>query len=247
MATYTELVTKVKDWSNRSDISDAVVGDFLAIAQKKINNTLRIPPMEQLVQIAVTANTDTIAVPADMIEVIYLRTLKSDGTTDIVFESKTDARNFVLTVLPSPTSVGTKGVFTRIGSNYRVSPMIIATEAAPTVVEIYYYRVLPELNATYDIGTCSIATDPVIGPEVNCTGTFTMTDSLESPQWFRDEADEVLLYGALAELWSYYGEGEEEARWARKFEMKIEDLRKEENKRQNTGGTTTVNIYSNLI
>ncbi len=48
--TYTELVTLVRNWSNRDEevVSDAIIKDCLKYAADKAYRTLRVPPLENV-------------------------------------------------------------------------------------------------------------------------------------------------------------------------------------------------------
>jgi hypothetical protein len=64
---YTELKTAIADWINRDDISDARLGDFVALAEDRIFRELRIEDMETYV--ALTADSDgRVTIPADFLE-----------------------------------------------------------------------------------------------------------------------------------------------------------------------------------
>ena len=215
MATYTELVSKVKDWSNRDDISDAVIADFLDYTAKRIYNRLRIPPFEHIEEITIPEDdTRALTVPSDMIEVIMLRTLNTDGTTKQVFSDKQDARSFAQRTANNGHNnnliYNLSYEYTRVGGEYRFYPALGAGER----LELYYYRELPALNS-------------------NCEN------------WLRDESEEILLYGALARLWKYVGSPEEEQRWMAQFEETLKAISQEELMRETRGGSTTQTIITN--
>jgi hypothetical protein len=63
---YSDFITQIKDWINREDFSDALVGSFISLANQKLNAELRVDRM-----IATAQNTamDGCAVlPDDWIE-----------------------------------------------------------------------------------------------------------------------------------------------------------------------------------
>ena len=62
-----ELRTLVKDWSNRTDISNSVIDSFINIAQDRANRILRLPILEGFSTITVTNNT--LLLPSDYLEV----------------------------------------------------------------------------------------------------------------------------------------------------------------------------------
>jgi hypothetical protein len=63
ITTYAELQTAIANWLNRSDLT-AIIPDFIALAEERMNRTLRVRQMET--ELDATAITDNrIAVPAD--------------------------------------------------------------------------------------------------------------------------------------------------------------------------------------
>ena len=227
MATNTELLAKVKDWANRSDLSDSVTQDFLEIAQKRINSMLRIAPMETIVMYTgITEDQTTLAIPSDLIEIISIRVLNDDNSTKYIYESKVDTRTFDRINAGEYGTSNNNYTFTRRAGDFVLSNK----PGSDAKVQLYYYRVLPKLNAVFPDTTAN-QTDDIVGDEV--------------PQWFRDEAEFLLLYGALVEVASYLGEDGDMQKWEIKFQQKIKEIMDDEFKRENSGGTLTQNFGTN--
>ena len=227
MATNTELLAKVKDWANRSDLSDSVTQDFLEIAQKRINSMLRIAPMETIVMYTgITEDQTTLAIPSDLIEIISIRVLNDDNSTKYIYESKVDTRTFDRINAGEYGTSNNNYTFTRRAGDFVLSNK----PGSDAKVQLYYYRVLPKLNAVFPDTTANRLAD-IVGNEV--------------PQWFRDEAEFLLLYGALVEVASYLGEDGDMQKWEIKFQQKIEEIMGDEFKREYSGGTLTQNVGTN--
>ena len=227
MATNTELLAKVKDWANRSDLSDSVTQDFLEIAQKRINSMLRIAPMETIVMYTgITEDQTTLAIPSDLIEIISIRVLNDDNSTKYIYESKVDTRTFDRINAGEYGTSNNNYTFTRRAGDFVLSNK----PGSDAKVQLYYYRVLPKLNAVFPDTTAN-QTAMIAGNEV--------------PQWFRDEAEFLLLYGALVEVASYLGEDGDMQKWEIKFQQKIKEIMDDEFKRENSGGTLTQNFGTN--
>ena len=227
MATNTELLAKVKDWANRSDLSDSVTQDFLEIAQKRINSMLRIAPMETIVMYTgITEDQTTLAIPSDLIEIISIRVLNDDNSTKYIYESKVDTRTFDRINAGEYGTSNNSYTFTRRAGDFVLSNK----PGSDAKVQLYYYRVLPKLNAVFPDTTAN-RLDNIVGNEV--------------PQWFRDEAEFLLLYGALVEVASYLGEDGDMQKWEIKFQQKIEEIMGDEFKREYSGGTLTQNVGTN--
>ena len=250
MATNTELLAKVKDWANRSDLSDSVTQDFLEIAQKRINSMLRIAPMETIVMYTgITEDQTTLAIPSDLIEIISIRVLNDDNSTKYIYESKVDTRTFDRINAGEYGTSNNNYTFTRRAGDFVLSNK----PGSDAKVQLYYYRVLPKLDAPYPstevncttMGSVAAGTWSNPGGEGVCDPVDGGLIGDEVPQWFRDEAEFLLLYGALVEVASYLGEDGDMQKWEIKFQQKIKEIMDDEFKRENSGGTLTQNFGTN--
>lgn len=62
------------------------------------------------------------------------------------------------------------------------------------------------------------------------------------PNWLRDENERVILMGALAEVFFYLQENEEAQKYSQLFQMEIDELNKEDQMRNASGGNVQVNF-----
>ena len=65
--------------------------------------------------------------------------------------------------------------------------------------------------------------------------------------WFRDENEKALLFGALHQVFDYLDEQDQSVKYKAKFEQEIQKLNDEERRRQVLGGNVQTNFYSILI
>lgn len=162
--TYSQLVTLVRDWSNKDSevLSDAIIKDALRYAADKAYRKLRISALESTVTYsssALTAATTAgsglvpsmteIAIPTDLIEFIQVREIDSLERTTRVFNEKTDLRTF-------NDAYGEKhsnAYWARQGTNIILSPgfQVSGSTGSPDKIEIHYYKRLAALDAQYDI------------------------------------------------------------------------------------------------
>lgn len=150
---YIELVSKVRDWSNKpemSSIPDAVIEDCLRYAADECYRTLRIPPLEASITYTVSSLNNTgvginaqtaFTIPEDLTEFIYLRTTTLGSNA--MFNEVTDKRSFFDSYAEE---------YSRYNWMWKENKVYIHPQlAAGTTVEIHYYKRLSSLDATYDV------------------------------------------------------------------------------------------------
>jgi len=284
--TYTELVALVRSWCNRDEevVSDAIIQDALKYAADKAYRTLRVPPLENVAiyesSLLVPATTGTtgsqsskteIQLPYDLTEFIQIKELDADGLTIRVFNEKLDIRTF---------NDNTAEKYA--GNNYwaRERNVLYLTPGFgysnqggnASTIELYYYRRLPALNATYavtvlnyNVGFLTVSSQGTPGAAQlwfnNNTGTTAYATQAEAtaasaggtvtsvyyvgnttPNWLRDENQRVLLFGALAEVFAYVQEDDQAAKYAAMFRQEITELNDEDAKRNASGGNLQINF-----
>jgi hypothetical protein len=81
LTTYSELKASVADWLHRSDLTTPIA-DFITLAEKKINRTIRLRRMEIDNTLSLTSGTRTVALPSAFIEPIALSIVISGQQDD---------------------------------------------------------------------------------------------------------------------------------------------------------------------
>ena len=125
------LRTQVKDWGNRTNISDTLVDSFINTALSRANRILRLPDMEASATLVVTEGVAP--VPSDYEEVIDL-TIEASGS--IIALERKDIRY----VTEKSTISSTPCFFARKLTNFMLAPIDSTSEA-----ELYYYIKLDSL------------------------------------------------------------------------------------------------------
>ena len=152
MATYTQLVDMVSDWSNRDTavLSYATIKTMINFAADNAYRTLRVPALEGLKQYdAITIDSsitnNKLAIPNDAIEFIQLRKKSSDHVySDYdIYASKLDVKSFYQDWMDTDQ----RYFYTREQNNLVVFP----DQKAGELYELYYYKRLPESNARYSV------------------------------------------------------------------------------------------------
>ena len=69
---YASLKTTVADYLHRSDLSDAVISNFVQFGELRLNRKLRLLEQEEEASLSLTAGTNEVTLPAGYLEVIDL-------------------------------------------------------------------------------------------------------------------------------------------------------------------------------
>jgi hypothetical protein len=189
--TLVDLRSRLKAWSNRSDISDDKYNDFINIALSRLLRVIRIPVLEATATLEVESGEAEI--PRDYLEAIDLRVsangrLRSLERKDISF------------VQELVTGQGYPYWFSRRGTKFVVAPV----PEDGTELILYYYIALQPLVLNTD--TNWFVAD---APEVLLYGALTELalynrDEVQAAQWeakFQNHAQEIQQLANKAE-WS---------------------------------------------
>ena len=181
--------TQFQGLLNRNDCTDAQADIFIEQALARIQRTLRVPAMEsQEVVTTNETNGDTIVLPENYLNMKYIYTPKSDGTS-LMLEYK-DVANF----LAIPSSVGVPAYYTRIRGELKMKPY----PQTGSVVNMIYYSEIPDLVAETDENFLTI-----IAPDLLVYAALTF-----AADYFVDDRKQA-FEDRYAEI---YGEVEEQAR-----------------------------------
>ena len=82
VSNFGQLRTLVKDWGNRTDISDATINSFINLAQDRANRVLRIPVLEKVSATLPIVN-GTVVIPSDYLEAKALTITVAGRTMDL--------------------------------------------------------------------------------------------------------------------------------------------------------------------
>ena len=85
-----------------------------------------------------------------------------------------------------------------------------------------------------------------VAPAAGTVGTVTLYGNTVT-NWLKDENERIVLFGALAELFSYLQENEEAQKYGAMFGQEIKELNSEDQMRNASGGNIQVNYNGGLI
>jgi len=245
---YDAIVTKVRNWVNRDEsiLTDALVKNFLDYSADYCYRNLRIPPLEHtFVYNAITSETegeDSILMPSDLSELIQFSKVDNQSNRTVFNE------RLSLFAMQDKDMTKNNNNFARKGRALVFEPKAEIGDR----FEVYYYRRLPDLDATYVVNQANInaglATPngvPGAGGVEFPTGSNLYYTGTEVPNWLRDDHERMLLWGAVAHALDYIGEDERAAKFFAKQKEAIIELNNEETKRKVKGGSM-VATYSNV-
>ena len=166
------LMGLVRGWANRDSqaLPDAIIMDAIRYSVDMAYRTLRIPPLEHTVlwtdadgldaasigEGNIYQSVTALAVPPDLIEFIHIRGTDANGLTTRVFNEKSDIRSFWDIC---SNHYDQSAFWSRQGDQVLITPSFgnaargfYGGGSGPeTRIEMYYYRRLPALNATFNV------------------------------------------------------------------------------------------------
>tara|TARA_R110002153_G_scaffold99667_1_gene235307 strand:- start:1675 stop:2436 length:762 start_codon:yes stop_codon:yes gene_type:complete len=245
---YDAMVAKVRSWVNRDEnvLTDSLVNNFLDYSADYCYRHLRIPPLEHtFVYNAITSETegeDSILMPSDLSELIQFSKVNNQSERTVFNE------RLSLFAMQDKDMAKLNNNFARKGRALVFEPKAEIGDR----FEIYYYRRLADLDATYIVNQANInaglATPngvPGAGGVEFPTGSNLYYTGTEVPNWLRDDHERMLLWGAIAHALDYIGEDERALKFFDKQKAAIAELNLEETKRKVNGGSM-VATYSNI-
>ena len=185
----------------------------------------------------------------------------AEGFNAIVWNEKADIRTFH----DFTAQKVSENYWTRQGNNILAS----ASVGDGCVIEVFYYRRLPALNARYTIDSNTDTMSDIIDPNLQyadeaafdadtdkpsylsfsdftqISGTYYIGNLV--PNWLRDDNEKVVLFGALWHCFDYVGEEDMSQKYLAKFRDEIANVNMEEKMRKSSGGNVQVHYNSNLI
>jgi hypothetical protein len=206
---YAELSMAISDWLNKDQI-DKVIPTIIRFGQRDLEDNLRIRPMEYHPATAtVTAAEDSLALPVDYLELIYLQFILNSVRYPVRFR---EAPAEMYDLRASTTETGVPQFVSRVADELVFDVLTDVTYTRDWA----YYRRLPVLTASTVVPLGGVA------PNSN---------------WWSENAEEALLMSCLNKA-SLYVTGIQESdkkKWADAYLLNLERLRFKE-ARETTGG-----------
>lgn len=179
---------------------------------------------------------------------------------DTVYNERADAKTFY----DFNDTDGYSNYFTRKGG----SILAAGKAAVGDVLELFYYRRLPALDARVTLPTTLTLLEAQADTATYQTITSTQYDALtnleqrtyqlldthyvryilEVSNWLKDHNERILLFGALHRVFDFLQEEDQSAKYRSRFIESITELNTEEKKRKMSAGHSTISFgNTNLI
>jgi hypothetical protein len=136
MNTLADLRGQVKLWSEREDISDDQLDEFIKLTEQEYKDDLYLPPNETIVTLTTDAN-GRIAIPVDYLKTKHMTVIDSSGYLKPLYRKP----NEFVRVGSSFSDAGQTSYFERSGRYFIFAP----DPGEGTDVNITYYSLIPSL------------------------------------------------------------------------------------------------------
>jgi len=140
--TYNEVLTLVKSWSNRRDLTDDQFYNFIFFAGNFANQVLRVPAMENT-EILSTLVDGQVVIPFDFLE---LRSLTANFDTEDSVPLERVAWDQYVNYVNDPNAQNETQprYFSRQGAFWFITPV----PEENTQITCHYYRALPDISVS---------------------------------------------------------------------------------------------------
>ena len=186
MQTLTELRTEIKNWSERQDISDGQIDNFINLVEQNYKKDFYLPPNE----IKVTLTTDSTGrclIPTDYLKAKHMHTTDANGNRKVVYRKP----NEFVTELSSIQATNGTAYFEREEGQW----FVFAPAAGEGVeFELTYYSLIPSLLDIEDTAPGSINFVLAVMPTVYLFGALTFL------HMFTFNEERATYYGNLYQL-----------------------------------------------
>ena len=184
--TLLDLRSRVRAWSNRKDISDELLNDFINIAQARLNRLLRIPPLEA--DAILTPDSEgVVRVPRDFLRMIAMWYTDAQGR-----RVSLDRKDAAYTEQLASGISASPLFFSRQQFEIQLAP--VPADVPADSLELYYYASIQPLTQDIDINWFTED-----APEVLLYGALSelslyLRDEIGAGQWeakFQNHSKEI--------------------------------------------------------
>jgi len=206
------LRTAIADWLNRTDLTDAQLDLFIQMAEAKVYEELRVPPLEKMRGWSVAESNSSILIPTGFLELIELRHIKA-GTCSLTAN----------TTRTTCTSAG--GTWTDSDKNDDVSLGRVDGRAFHNnKLPHAFTRELDNFLLTDEEGEQKASGEYVMKFYKAGDPIGTLVSSVEQIPWILSDQYETVLYSSLAVANTHLGNTEDAVLYNTLFMDKVDTL-----------------------
>lgn len=140
MSNYSDFLNTLRDWTNRQDTSDAIVGGWVTMAEDRFNVELRCREMVKRATATVTNNA--VPLPTACLDLLYLRYVPDPSSSTY---SKQHGKTFQYATVDEYWTIvndlnhpmARKPLYTRIANSLELNPNVDTVNG--TTIEIGYH------------------------------------------------------------------------------------------------------------
>jgi len=230
------LRTAVADWLNRTDLTDAKLDLFIQMAEAKVYEELRVPPLEASEGFSVTEDNSSISIPSRFLELIELRNVKVGSC------SVSPTTNTTRAACSSASGTWTDADKDDDVSLGRVDGKVFHNNKITNA----FTRELGSFLLTDKNGEQKASGEYVLKYYKAGVPIGTIVSSVEVVPYILSSEYETVLYSALSMGSSFLGNIEDEAKYSQMFLEKITTLN-EKAKEAELKGASFSQIYSEAL
>lgn len=230
------LRTAVADWLNRTDLTNDQLDLFIQMAEAKVYEVLRVPPLEKMRGFSVAESNSSISIPTGFLELIELRNVKV-GSCSV---SPT-------TNISRALCVAASGTWTDADKNDDVSLRRVDDKAFHNnKLSNAFTRELDNFLLTDKNGEQKASGEYVLKFYKADSTIGTIVSGTEVVPYILSNEYETVLYSALAIGSAYLGAVEDETRYYQMFIDKVNTLNTKA-KEAELKGATFSQVYSEAL
>jgi hypothetical protein len=233
------LRTAVADWLNRTDLTNTQLDLFIQMAEAKVYEKLRVPPLETLEGFSVLESNSSVTIPSGFLELIELRHVKT-GTCSV---SPTTNITRALCSIAS-------GTWTDADKNDDISLSRVDGKAFHNnKLANAFTRELGNFLLTDKEGEQKASGEYILKyyKADSPIGTTTGSPAVEVVPYILSDEYEIVLYSTLAIGSAFLGNIEDEVRYHQMFLDKVTILNTKAKQAELEGGIFTQNFANSLI
>lgn len=136
MKNLADLKTQIREWSERNDISDAQLDEFIIMVENDYKQDFYLPFNEKIVELTTDGNGE-IGIPTDYLKTKHMKVVDTNGNDKPLYRKPNEA----VVIGGSLNTAGSISYFERSGNHFIFAP----AAGEGTKVTVTYFNLIPSL------------------------------------------------------------------------------------------------------